>query len=423
MNDREQRGLAIAALFRIDKKDGKYIVPSQTRSGERYEVAIDNEYPTCSCPDYRDRAIKCKHMFAVEFALRREFAEDGSVTLERSITVRERVTYKQDWPAYNAAQTNEKRRFLELLAELCRGVPEFEREPGKAGRPRMCLADALFAVVFKIYSTLGARRFMCDLADAEAKGYIGKAHHFNTMSKCLDKTGLTPILRSLIAETSKPLASIESEFAVDSSGFSTSRFDRWFDMKYGKTMTDREWVKVHLMCGVKTNTVTAVEILDKHAGDSPLLPPLVNATAKNFTIKEVSADKAYSSQQNLECITRVGAVPYVAFKENATGAAGGIFQKSFHYYNLKRDEFLSHYHKRSNVESTFSMIKAKFGDSIRSRTDTAMTNEVLCKVLCHNICCLIQSIYELKIEPTFWGRDEAKQVAFGSDSVDALAWI
>src|SRR3954453_3589017 len=48
------------------------------------------------------------------------------------------------------------------------------------------------------------------------------------------------------------------------------------------------------------------------------------------------------------------------------------------------------------------MIKAKFGDSIRSKTDTAMVNEALCKVLCHNICCLIQSMFELGIEATFW---------------------
>ena len=225
-------------------------------------------------------------------------------------------------------------------------------------------------------------------------------------STCLDKPNLSPILRSLIAETNKPLASIESAFAVDSSEFSTSRFERWFDSKYGKTITDREWVKVHLMCGVTTNVVTAVEILDKHAGDSPLLPGLVNETRKSFTIKEVSADKAYSGLENLECIERAGAVPYVAFKENATGAVGGAFQKSFHYFNLKRDEFLAHYHKRSNVESTFSMIKAKFGDHLRSRSDTAMLNEALCKVLCHNICCLIQSIYELGIVATFWGRDD-----------------
>jgi transposase len=60
------------------------------------------------------------------------------------------------------------------------------------------------------------------------------------------------------------------------------------------------------------------------------------------------------------------------------------------------------YHKRSNVETTFSMIKAKFGDGLRSKTITAQKNEALCKVLAHNLCCVIQSIYELGIEPTFW---------------------
>ena len=47
------------------------------------------------------------------------------------------------------------------------------------------------------------------------------------------------------------------------------------------------------------------------------------------------------------------------------------------------------------------MIKAKFRDHVRSKTDVAMKNEVLCKVLCHNICCLVSAIYELGITPTF----------------------
>jgi len=70
----------------------------------------------------------------------------------------------------------------------------------------------------------------------------------------------------------------------------------------------------------------------------------------------------------------------------------------FHYFQFHRDEFLAHYHKRSNVESTFSMIKAKFHDDVRSKTDTAMMNEVLCKIVCHNICCLIQESHELGIK-------------------------
>jgi hypothetical protein len=43
------------------------------------------------------------------------------------------------------------------------------------------------------------------------------------------------------------------------------------------------------------------------------------------------------------------------------------------------------------------MIKSKFGDALRSKTDRAMRNEVRAKVLCHNICCLISSMYELGI--------------------------
>jgi hypothetical protein len=45
------------------------------------------------------------------------------------------------------------------------------------------------------------------------------------------------------------------------------------------------------------------------------------------------------------------------------------------------------------------MIKTKFGDSLRSKTETAGRNEVLAKILCHNICCLISAIYELGIDP------------------------
>jgi hypothetical protein len=56
------------------------------------------------------------------------------------------------------------------------------------------------------------------------------------------------------------------------------------------------------MCGVKTNVVTVVEITDRHAGDSPQFKPLVEATAQNFAMREVLADKAYSSAKNLTTV-------------------------------------------------------------------------------------------------------------------------
>jgi hypothetical protein len=48
------------------------------------------------------------------------------------------------------------------------------------------------------------------------------------------------------------------------------------------------------------------------------------------------------------------------------------------------------------------MIKSKLGDLLRRKTRTAQINEALCKVLCHNLCCLIQSMYELEIKPEVW---------------------
>jgi hypothetical protein len=70
-------------------------------------------------------------------------------------------------------------------------------------------------------------------------------------------------------------------------------------------------------------------------------------------------------------------------------------------FTLKREEYLKHYHKWSNVESTFSAVKRKFGDSLRNKTDVAMKNEVLAKVLCHNIVEVIHEMHELGIEPSF----------------------
>ena len=52
------------------------------------------------------------------------------------------------------------------------------------------------------------------------------------------------------------------------------------------------------------------------------------------------------------------------------------------------------------------LIKAKFLDHVLSKTDVAMMNEVLCKIVCHNICCLIQESHELGITAEFWSKEE-----------------
>ncbi len=404
------KALELAARARIVWEGNVCQVPSQSGNGQ-YKVERKADGYSCTCQDFELHQKPCKHILAAQFVWER--TGGGQAPAVDTETPPVRKTYTQNWPAYTLAQTTEKHRFQVLLHDLCRGLPEL---PYKKGRPRNPMSDMVFAVVFKVYSTFSARRFMCDLKDAHEKGYLSKPVHHNSLNAYMEDTALTPILHDLIVRASLPLKAVETVFAPDSTGFSTSRFVRWFDEKYGVTRSGHDWVKAHAICGVKTNIITAVRIEGRDVNDSPQFKPLVEATAENFTVKEVPADKAYLSNDNLELIEKLGGTAYVPFKTNSVpGEAGTLWEKMFFYYNFQREEFLKHYHQRSNAESTFNMVKAKFRDQVRSRTETAMKNEVLCKFLCHNICVVIQSQCELGIEATFWTQDqkaEPKILAF-----------
>ena len=79
----------------------------------------------------------------------------------------------------------------------------------------------------------------------------------------------------------------------------------------------------------------------------------------------------------------------------------------YHLFMYRREEYMEHYHKRSNIETAFSMIKGKFGSALRSKSDTGQINEALCKVLAHNICVLVQATHEFGIEPVFFAPVQA----------------
>lgn len=215
-----------------------------------------------------------------------------------------------------------------------------------------------------------------------------------------------PILKTLIERSVAPLREVEKTFAIDSSGFASTRYVRWTIAKHG---TERQqavqekavWVKGHGGVGCKSNIIVAADVLEERSGDMPQFSPLVKRTAATFKIDEMTADKAYCSTEAYQTIDELGGKLYAPFKTNATGAAGGVYERMYHYFAMHREEFLGHYHARSNVESTFSAVKRKFGDSVRSKNVLAMRNEVLAKFVAYNITCLIAEMYALGINPIF----------------------
>lgn len=389
---RQQRGLVIAATLNIQRKGDGWTVPSQTLN-DRYTVTHGDDGFRCTCPDFELRHSTCKHGYAVEFYLKREttITPDGETVVTETRGVR--VTYPQNWPAYNAAQTAEKELFCHLLSDLCAAVPEPARG---MGRPSVPLREALFSACYKVYSGVSGRRFMSDLRVAHAKGFVTRPWHFNTVLNVIDDPTITPAVQKLVAASAAPLKSVESTFAVDSTGFGTQSFYRHYSAKYGHDQYARNYVKLHALIGTKTNVIAAAKVTDRDRHDYGEFAPLVEVGAQTFDVKEVSADKAYNGRSNIEAVAAVGAEAFIPFRSNSKDdPSSPLWSKLFHLYNYRVDEFLPHYHRRSNAESTFSMMKRVFTDTLRSKTVEAQTNEVLLMVIAHNIRTLVHSIFEL----------------------------
>ncbi|MDO8647060.1 MAG: transposase [Candidatus Diapherotrites archaeon] len=391
MDLREQKGRVIAQTRTIKKMDDGYAVQSQ--NSERFYF-VDKQ-GVCTCPDCQKGSTdKCKHAFAVQYYLQKITTQrDGSVKVENK-----RLTYPQAWSAYNKSQTSEKEQFLKLLKDLTNTEQE-----ANFGRPKANIGEMAFCCALKVYTQFSTRRANTDIKEAFEKGLISKTHHYNTIIKYFNEPELTPLLESLIAESSAPLKSVETSFAVDSTGFRTTKFNDYCKEKHD-TKKAHQWVKLHAVCGTKTNTITSCQVSENNSGDSLYFAPLIQQTADNgFSLQEVSADKAYSSRANYDTVKELGGKAYIPFRSNASGNSKGsqTWKKMFHYFQFNKEEFGQFYHKRSNIETSFYSLKAKFNDCLKSRKPIAQKNELLLKVLCYNIVCLIHEVNELGISLDF----------------------
>jgi hypothetical protein len=216
MDPRQQRGFAIAQTQTLVQKGEAWIVPSQSGNG-RYHVFNDAAKPRCTCPDHVESGYVCKHIHAVRFTVTRTTQEVGldgtTTTTTETVTVKttaERQTYAQNWPAYNKAQTSERRHFHELLADLCANIPDATPSP-KGGRPSIRLRDSIYSAVLKVFSLTSARRFNGELEEAFDAGFISQSPSFNSVLRVFGEPETTPILKGMIETSALPLRAVESQ--------------------------------------------------------------------------------------------------------------------------------------------------------------------------------------------------------------------
>ncbi len=409
IDPRQERGLAIASSKGKQIREvlaGKYLVPSQTQPSGSYFV--DAQARTCTCPDFEalgghGREHVCKHLHAVFILVRRETTmPNGNVVISE-----QRIVVPQS-PTYRTTRMSEKEVFQRLLSGLCATIPQ---PPYKGnGRPALPLSDVIFAGAMRTYTLFGAERTTSDIRTAQKEGHVEVVPHFNTVLRVLRKPETVDVLRQLIAESTKPLRLIETDFASDGTGIGVKQYLRWFDHMWGKERREQRWVKLHLTVGCRTLIVSSAEVTTGNRNDSPFLPQMVRETAKNFPdARQLAADLGYLSHKNLAAVTAAGLEPLIPMKINSVdNGKDPLWSKLFALFTLHREDFMARYGSRNISESTFSTIKRVLGATVRAKSHQGSVGEVYTKVLCHNIRVLTRVMGDLGIEPTFMVKPPTK---------------
>ncbi|MEN7982612.1 MAG: transposase [Nanoarchaeota archaeon] len=307
-----------------------------------------------------------------------------------------------NWSLYNKSQTKEKIIFMQLLKELCNVLPEKYKIDT---RHYIQLKHLIFCLCMKAYCLKSGRRIIGELEMCHRMGLIKKVPHFNTLFNYLKNQNITPIIQELIKLTSLPLQAVEKKFCGDSTGFGMSILDdKWSQIRSNYEKHHR-YMKAHISFGVLSNIVTHCVITDGTQNDSPILKELVDETAKGFELKEFSFDKAYLSRKNMqEIFKHNNCLPFIPFKSNTSGKRSKdckIWIEMYNFFKKNNKEYMKRYHLRSNAESGMRMIKARFGDLTHIKNEVGAKNDILIKVLCHNLCVLCQEIIFLQIPCDF----------------------
>ena len=107
---------------------------------------------------------------------------------------------------------------------------------------------------------------------------------------------------------------VEKYGAIDATGFSTFNKRNWIDIRLSKVLK-KKFKKLHILTGVKSNTVISAKVTDGDSSDSIHLPYLTKKSIY-FDLKEISADKGYIGMKNCEAIAKIGATPFILPRKN-----------------------------------------------------------------------------------------------------------
>ncbi len=309
--------------------------------------------------------------------------------------------YTQDWRVYYQACRTEKLMFFRIIKDAVDYLVVENKY--SYGRPSAFFSDIIKSICIKSYHNISTWRLESELRLAKSMGIINHVYKKSCISKYMNSEDVKKVLHELYKTIAEPLIPIETQYAADATGIgNTYKAKKWIDVRLDK-QEHRQYNKLHILSGTITNIIISARVTEGTRHESPIFKDLIIGINR-FRVKEISADAGYLSRKNCELIQDAGAVPYILPKKNTTAyskGSGTAWQHMIRMWKNHQMLFAQHYHRRSNVESTFGMFKRKWGDFCRCKLPITQENEILARIICHNAAVLSEAMLGNDLEPKF----------------------
>lgn len=242
----------------------------------------------------------------------------------------------------------------------------------------------LVLVSLKEYISTDYRDFveLIDLmSDIKEKLDLDKIPHFTTLQKFVSR--IPSFLFNLILSRILTLFYLHGEkvsiAVIDATGFTSSYASHYYSRRTGKLR--RSFLKTSISVDTRKKVILGWKISQKTDHEIKHASALIRQSSKIRKSECYVMDKGYDSEKIHTLIREeIKADSIIPLRQRKRKRIKGKYRKQLH---LSFDKIK--YNQRNIAETTFSVVKRKFGETLRARKFRNQAKEIKIKLIVYNI--------------------------------------